>query len=255
MCSKRPYPAYQKLTCGSDYALNEVYYGADEELTLNVAYHYLVDTSSELDYGLVDSSLSILNQTFENANISFEAVSVSEIVSDEGHDMPSYVKHARKYNKPDAINIYIYNDIQENFPIDDYGVVGSAGGVPSTFFAIRKSFLKTITSSHEMGHVLGLYHIDTPDIDSTGSSSMTGDKVCDTKAVIRLSETINGNCLYTGPGNYTKEEIKEFACNIMSDAYFKCRGCFSEGQVQRIRWVLEQSQDLRNTIKPKLLPF
>jgi len=134
-------------------------------------------------------------------------------------------------------------------------VVGSAGGIPSTFFAVRKSYLTTMTVAHEAGHAMGLYHIDTYDPDSTGSSSKTGDRVCETPSTIRLRENVSTNCLYTGDRNYTPEEIKIITCNIMSDVYAKCRGCFVDGQIQRMKWVLEQSADLRATIKDPPIPY
>ena len=254
-CTEKSTHIYQRMTCDVDYALNEMYYGTDDAVVLNVSFNWFTDTVGGIEESYIDSSMAILNSAFSNANISFEIKYSNEIISDEGTDMPSYVKHARKYNVDDAINIYVYDDEQLNFSDDKTGVVGSAGGIPSTYFAIRKSFLKTVTSAHEMGHVLGLFHVDTPDIDSTGSTSSTGDLVCDTKSAIRLMENVTPNCLYSGPGTYTVEEAKELGCNIMSDASSKCRGCFTEGQIARMKWSIQQSQDLRKTIKSPLIQF
>lgn len=256
LCVKKTQPVYQKMTCDVDYALHEVYYDASTKLTMNVVYHWFSDSIGQIDHEIIDSSLQLLNDAFFNTGITFEILSVQEIVSEEGRDMPSYVRHARKYNDRNAINIYVYNDDQPHFSEDKKGVVGSAGGIPSTFFAIRKSFLNTITIAHEAGHAVGgLYHVDTPDSDSTGSTSRTGDKICDTPRSFNLIENVTTNCIYNGSENYTPEQLSVITCNIMSDAYAKCRSCFTEGQIQRMKWVVEQSQDLRNTIKEPLINF
>ena len=248
-CEKKNLPIYQKMTCDTDYALNETFYDPDEELTLKISIHWFSDTIGEIDYAAIDTAKEILNEMFEDAHIQFEIESTQEIVGEEKQDMPSYIKHARYYDYESSINIYIYGDQQLNFPESRKGVVGAAGGIPSTFFAIRKSWLKTVTVSHEMGHVLGCFHIDTPDIDSTGSSSKSGDRVCDTPSSINVAEEVTSNCIYKGEREYTQEELKIITCNIMSDAYAKCRGCFTEGQIQRMKWVIENSLDLRNCIK------
>ena len=248
-CEKKSLPVYQTMTCDTDYALNETYYDADADITIRLSYHWFSDTIGEIDYLAIDSSVDILNEMFEIAGIDFVIESTQEIVGEEKHDMPSYVKHARFYNYEGSINVYVYGDYQNNFPEKRKGVVGAAGGVPSTFFAIRKSWLKTVTVAHEAGHALGCYHIDTPDRDSTGTSSKSGDYVCDTPFSINIAEEVTSTCVYTGDRTYTPEELKIITCNIMSDAYAKCRGCFTEGQIQRMKWVIEQSSDLRECIK------
>lgn len=248
-CAKKARPVYQRMTCDTDYALNETYYDSDADLTLRLSFHWFADTIGEIDYKAIDSSVSILNEMFEIAGIDFVIESTQEVVGDEKHDMPSYVKHAKFYNYEGSINVYVYDNVQENFPEKRKGVVGAAGGIPSTFFAIRKSWLATVTAAHEMGHVLGCYHIDTPDRDTTGTSSKSGDYVCDTPFSMNVAEEVTSNCIYKGNREYTEEELKIITCNIMSDAYAKCRGCFTEGQIQRMKWVIEQSQDLRDCIK------
>lgn len=249
VCNKANYN-YKKNTCDIDYALNEVYYSANAKLTINITYHWFSDSIGEVDRKAIDSSIVILNQVLEDANIKFSIYNIEEIVnSDAKSDMPSYVKYARQYSNQKSLNVYIYSDIQNNYPEDKKSILDAAGGIPSTFCAIRKQGLKTTTIAHAILHCLSLRHIDSPDINPEGNSSRTGDLVCDTKAVEDLTGELTIDCLYTGPGNYSKEELKIITCNIMTSQYTKCKGCLTPGQIQRIKWVLEQSQDLRNTIK------
>ena len=114
-CEKKNLPVYQKMTCDTDYALNETYYDPDAEITLRVSIHWFSDTIGEIDYTAIDTATEILNEMFEDANIKFEVESTQEIVGDEKNDMPSYIKHARYYDYEGSIDIYIYGDQQENF--------------------------------------------------------------------------------------------------------------------------------------------
>jgi PKD repeat protein len=104
------------------------------------------------------------------------------------------------------------------------------------------------TTSHEVGHCLGLYH--TFQSGCGGDCSDSGDEVCDTPPVSESSwgcswgDNTCSNDMQ-GPSPYT-EDVNDQIENYMS--YNGCQNMFSDGQKFRMRWVLENIGALQNLV-------
>lgn len=104
------------------------------------------------------------------------------------------------------------------------------------------------TTSHEVGHCLGLYHTFQGGCGDDCSDS--GDRVCDTPPVderswvCALAQNSCGNDM-DGPSPFT-EDVMDQVENYMS--YNNCQNMFSEGQKVRMRFYLENISELQNLV-------
>lgn len=257
LCNKQT-PRLEDMyaTCGTSYQTAEIFFEEGDVLTFNVHFVYFADSLEEyqVDYPAV---INGMNDFFLHANIRFHLYDIDTIVSPEiKENMPSYVKNhfdlkKRAIVNDSAIVIYIYGNFQPYFP-EDKKTIGIAGGIGSTFSAIRKEFLYGVTLWHELCHNFSLLHVDSPDDSGVGYSIYSGDKVCDTRAIDNLHEKVNSNCKFSGDESLTEEEKKVLICNIMSWNFIKCRGCLTEGQIRKIRFHIHESPQLKLTIKEGL---
>lgn len=153
-------------------------------------------------------------------------------------------------NHTNGIDIYLYPAFPNYNPQisgkahgvgmnSEYLVVGNYNGIPTC---------TTSTISHEMGHVLNLWHTHhgtyneggndnpCPELVNGSNSSTCGDYVEDTPADPRLSTLNVYNCVYTGYG--TDANNQAYAPDvdlIMSYAPKSCRTRFSIKQGERMR--------------------
>ena len=153
-------------------------------------------------------------------------------------------------NHVNGIDIYLF-PANPNY---NYSSVGMANGVgmSSEFYVVGNisgTPVCTIsTISHEMGHVLNLWHThhgtfneggnDNPcaELVNGSNSSTCGDYVEDTPADPNLSEKVNINCVYTGTAtDANNQEYTPDVTLIMSYAKKSCRTRFSTKQGERMR--------------------
>lgn len=242
--------------CALVYDTNEALFTDEDTLTfaINVVYFMNGDTVP-YDEQYIINKFNTASNYFSEARIKFHVVSYENIEGSpieklnlstlakkniERYDLKNYQFFAMMLNKPHSINIYIYNEP------DRTDFAGVAGGIGSDYLAIRKDYFDIgyRTLEHELGHCLGLYHTHQYD-ETDGYNVYNGDKVCDTPAVKSLSGKVNRVCDMIDPSIAVDTAHLK---NIMSYAYPKCRDDFTEGQIKRVRWFIEQSQDLQSLL-------
>lgn len=166
-------------------------------------------------------------------------------------------------NHNNGIDIYLYP------PKITYTTLGKVRGVgmSSEYFVAGKdngiTACTTSVISHEMGHVLNLWHTHhgtyneggndnpCPELVNGSNSSTCGDYVEDTPADPNLEGKVNVICSYTG----TETDANNQAYNpdvdlIMSNARIPCRTRFSTKQGERMRDAIENLSYLIQTQCP-----
>lgn len=235
--------------CDTSYQTSELYFPEKRKLELNLRFVYFADSLNEEQINY-DSVLLFINNFYKIADLKFRIYSIDTIVSpDIKADMPSYVKYHFKHFKVDsAITCYIFGDYQPNYPEDRKYTAGSAGGIGSKFFAIRKRFTNLVTINHEIGHCLSLKHTTEYDESNHGYTIYSGDNVCDTRYIENLPSKIDDKCNFVGSDKLTKEEKEMTICNFMSTSHLNCRNCIRDGQIRRIRFHIHESPDMRMVV-------
>ena len=225
----------------------------------------------------VNQAFQILNQDYNSHNISFF-----------WDDSIDYIDNTNYYNNPDygaffdsntgglMYPIFSVNNHQDGIDIylfDDLNGAnnGKANGVGSSSeFYVSGSFWEPpyqpiVTShiiSHEMGHVLFLWHThhgteiyasDNPCEElvngSTYNSNNCGDYVSDTPADPNMEFDVNSSCQWTGSGtdsvgdSYNPDEL-----NIMSYSTPECMTYFTPLQGLRMRNSIESLPFLQQTL-------
>ena len=150
------------------------------------------------------------------------------------------LKSISVWPKDDYLNIWLVNEIEDND--GGSGIQGFAyfpfNSVKDGVTILHNSFgtvgnLKNYTdmnrtTTHEVGHFLGLYHTfqNSTDCDETNCESQ-GDRVCDTPVTV-----INSSC--NSPECSGTQQVE----NYMDYTGQACKNMFSEGQKVRMRYTL-----------------
>ncbi len=155
------------------------------------------------------------------------------------------VKALSFWPKDDYLNIWIVNEIEDNdgnsgiqgfahFPINSFkdgitilhNAFGTVGNLKSYTNLNR-------TTTHEVGHFLGLYHTFHSSTDCIESNCETqGDRVCDTPVTL-----LNSNC--SNPECSGSQMIE----NYMDYTGQTCKNSFTEGQKVRMRFTLFEERE------------
>ena len=230
---------------------------ANSTYTLRIYFHVIRGSSGTggVSTSNVLSAYSRLNRDFNSHGIYFNWDGIIDPIDNDTYynNSPDTCIFSVN-NHTNGIDIYLFPP-SPNYQFSgkahgvgmnsEYLVVGNYNNIPTCM---------TSTISHEMGHVLNLWHThhgtvtegnpSNPGYDTyqckelvNGSNSSTcGDYVEDTPADPNLKGKVNGNCVYTGyetdANNQTYDPDVDL---IMSYAPKSCRTRFSTKQGERMR--------------------
>ncbi len=208
---------------------------------IDVSFHIVRNTNGSGGYNIANilGIVNLLNDYFNPHNIYIRNAGIDYINNTTYYNIdsdPEFDALVQINNVPNAINFYLVN----------YGPWGGrADGILSNSLVVINSNALTLTSPHEVGHCLNLWHTHQSTAPScpeniNGSNCLTcGDFICDTPADPNLLGNINSNCVYTGGGGYNPD-----VTNIMSYGG-SCRDNFTLGQGTRMRAALISSPILQ----------
>lgn len=234
--------------CDSEYPVSGLYFDSNHDLRFNVRFVKVVtDPDSaeftDKEYEDIAAGIALANEIFDVGKISFQVIGYTTYVdSYYSGTMRDFHIIARSNNVPKTINVYVFPTHSSS------AIYGLAGGVPSLYIGVLSNFVKTSVLAHELGHALGLHHVHNFDSSFDGYNIQTGDLVCDTPKSQPISGEVDGDCEYTGSQDLTNAEVELLVCNIMSYSHLECRACITPGQTNRIRFIVDQSLDLRNAV-------
>jgi len=154
------------------------------------------------------------------------------------------VKSLSAWPKEDYLNIWIVNEIEDNdagsgiqgfayFPIssmkDGVTILHNSFGTTGNL----KPFTDmNRTTTHEVGHFLGLYHTFHNSTDCAETNCETqGDNVCDTPVTVLNSSCANPECNST-------QQVE----NYLDYTNQVCKNMFTEGQKVRMRYTLTEER-------------
>lgn len=203
--------------------------------------------------GMVSTLIYNLHNEFYRHSIYFNLIG-SEFIDNDTYDRYNAISADNIFNvnpHSNAIDIYIFTNIydsKKNPNGIDFGAVGGkVNSIPGTAFWVRLDTYSTISSSHEMGHIFGLYHthqgtkrteiIQNPEYVDGTESNRRGDYIIDTPADPGLSDAYG---YYTGTSQDVDAHGDVYApdtTNIMS--YYCCRTDFTNWQEAWMRTYIE----------------
>jgi hypothetical protein len=189
------------------------------------------------DYILQDQ-VAKADTIIDNLNVSFAEQGISFVIDEvdtnlESTNINQFLAHFEEYEKVGTLTIIVYPKTS------DSAYNGIASGVPGIVMGVVEDKIATSTVPHEMGHVLGAYHIFEKD-DTDGKNATTGDKICDTGS-FNLMDNRTRDCGYIGKPKYSEEDLKVFIPNYMNynAEDIDCRDRFTPVQMLSIRWHIE----------------
>ena len=220
---------------------------------LKVYFHVIRSTSGAggVSTSDVTSAYSRLNSDFNSHGIYFSWDGIIDPIDNDTYynNIPT-TNIFYENNHTNGIDIYLYPaDPNYSTPIiglangvgmsSEFYIVGRVSGIPAC---------TTSTISHEMGHVLNLWHTHhgtydeggndnpCPELVNGNNSSTCGDYIEDTPADPRLSTLNVYNCVYIGYGTDANDQAYNPDVDlIMSYAPKSCRTRFSAKQGERMR--------------------
>lgn len=211
----------------------------------------------------VNQAFQILNQDFNPHNISFSWDNTIDYINNTSYYNSPSSAIFNVNNHTDGIDIYLYDDNASSGGLAN-GVGGSSEFYVSGSFwnAPFQSLITSHVISHEMGHVLFLWHThhgtypeggnDNPcaELVNGSNSSTCGDYVTDTPADPYIQFNVNSSCQWQGSGtdangdNYNPDEQ-----NIMAYTTPQCMSYFTSLQGLRMRNSIASLPYLQQTIE------
>lgn len=220
------------------------------------------DGTGGVSVSTAQSAYNTLNDDFNSHNIFFiwngtiDYIDNSSIYLSPSNDIFSINNHQN------GIDVYIYplNSTTEGLS----NGFGNGTELYVSGYYNGSSLAATHVISHEMGHILNLYHTHHGTVFETGgdpnqcaelvngsNADVCGDYVEDTPADPNISEEVNSSCIWTNPLNKYDSNHDQYTPNthlIMSYTRPDCMEYFSLGQAVRMKESIESFQILDNML-------
>ena len=236
---------------------------------LKIYFHVIRDNDGNGGHNedMVYRSLCRLNEDFNPHNIYFVWDETINYIDNDLYFTTSTSGIYNEGNHTDGIDVYLFPDSHNTGggrangvgESSEFWVSGSYTNPPFQF-GNGESITDSKIISHEMGHVLFLWHTfqdcGTNNADNTDGTNCdtTGDLVCDTPADPHLSHNVNSICVWTEEEECAfQEPLANYNPDvnlIMSYTHPNCMTYFTEGQGQRMRNAIESLPHLQNAIIP-----
>ena len=236
-----------------------------ESYTLRIYIHVIRRTNGTggQSEGEVDQAIGFLNSDFNPHGIYFQREgNIDYIDNDSYYSSPTTTIYTVN-NHSDGIDIYIFDDTSAAGgrangvgEFSEYWISGSYWDYP------YGSLVKSHVISHEMGHVLFLWHThhgtyyeggdsyQCPELVDGSNSSTCGDYISDTPADPHLQFNVNySTCSWNGSGidangdSYNPDETL-----IMAYSHPDCMSYFSDEQGERMRNAIATLSFLQQTV-------
>ena len=221
----------------------------NEHYCLKVYFHVIRRSN-----GTGGQSVSAVNQAFQILNDDFNPHSISF----QWDNSINYIDNNSYFNNPsqaifsvnnssDGIDIYLFND---SAPMG--GLANGVGGSSEFYVAGNYQGQSLTTShilSHEMGHVLFLWHthhgspfepMNCPELVNGSNSTTCGDYIADTPADPFIGMNVNSSCQWLGSGTDANgDPYAPDTHNIMSYSTPGCMSYFTPLQGVRMRNAIQ----------------
>lgn len=218
--------------------------------TFKVYYHIIrKNNGSNPSASITDvaNAHNILNSNYISGNICF-VLSAIDFIDDT--DYYNYMEEDEDDlfdtdTHSDGIDVYIIRDRGKKSPYN-----GTANSLPGNKIIILNSKIQESTLSHEMGHVLGLYHTFEQSIcaeaEDGSNADQCGDLVEDTPANSYECRYLTNTCEYPCSVTYNVDALLNNFMIYADELY--CRTVFTEGQIDRMHAMIDQTADLQQRL-------